>query len=384
MIRIRSLYPTYSTGRAISHIALSLCEHMRGLDGDVRLTFCASDPEGRRAFTRDAVPGVLRRAAYRLDPGAAAIRRFTEYTFRRGLSSGDVAWLWPTVSPATYLFARETGAVVVNERVNTHRATSRRILDAAYRRLGMPPTHGITDRAADEETRKLLLCDYIFAPSPWVARSLLEAGLPARRILRTSYGWDPSRLGRDGDGLPPTEGLSALFVGRGCVRKGVDLLLRAWADAAIPGRLALMGSLDPEIESCCAPLLARADILHLPFRDQVGPVFRSADVFVFPSLEEGSPLVVYEALGAGLPVVVSPMAAGDVVRDGVEGFVVDPLDHDAWVEALRNLANDPGLRARMGRRARERAEGYTWDKVARRRLSMLRDATTRASVGRAS
>jgi len=138
------------------------------------------------------------------------------------------------------------------------------------------------------------------------------------------------------------------------------------------------------IAGLLAPTLARADLLHLPYRDAIGPIYRSADVFVFPSLEEGSPLVVYEALGAGLPVLLSPMAAGDVVRDGVEGFVLDPLDQEAWVEALRTLAKDPDLRARMGRRARERAAGYTWDKVGRRRLALLRDARERLHVGRAS
>ena len=47
----------------------------------------------------------------------------------------------------------------------------------------------------------------------------------------------------------------------------------------------------------------------------------SADVFVFPSLFEGSAVVTYEALAAGLPSVVTP-SAGSVVRDGVEGFIV--------------------------------------------------------------
>lgn len=382
MIRIKSLYPTYSTGRAISHIALSLCEHMRTERSDVRLTFCASDPSGRRAFTSDAVPGLLRRAAYRLDPSASTIKRYTEFAFRRSLGAGDVAWLWPHVSRGTYQAAREAGAVVVGERVNTHREMSRRILDEAYRRLGLPPSHGITESAAREETRKLLLCDFVFAPSPWVARSLENAGIPAERVLPTSYGWDPVRLARDGPGLPPAKGLSALFVGRGCFRKGVDLLLRAWAAAEVGGRLTLVGDLDAEVASHCAELLGRPDVLRMPFQDDVGPVYRSADVFVFPSLEEGSPLVLYEAMASGLPVLASPMAAGEVLRDGEEGLVMDPMDRGAWAAALRRLAADPILRRRMGGRARERARHYTWDKVGSRRLALLKDALALREAGR--
>jgi glycosyltransferase involved in cell wall biosynthesis len=381
MIRIRTLYPTYSTGRAISHIVLSLCEHMRSDRSDIRLYFCASDPDGRRSFTVDGVPDLLRRAAYRLDPSTATIRRFTEFSYRRSLATADVAWIWPDVSPRTYQAARDAGAVVVGERVNTHRLTSRRILEAAYRRLGLPPTHGITDRAALEETRKLLLCDWVFAPSPLVARSLEEAGIPAERILPTSYGWDPERLARGGPGLPPTDGLSALFVGRGCFRKGVDLLLRAWAAAEVRGRLSLVGRLDEEVASHCAGLLARPDVLQVPFRDDVGPIYRSADVFVFPSLEEGSPLVLYEAMASGLAVLASPMGAGEILRDGVDGFVLDPLDQDAWVAALRRLAKDPDLRRRLGRSARDRAAEFTWSKVGQRRLAMLQEALARRGAG---
>ena len=384
MIRIRTLYPTYSTGRAISHIVLSLCEHMRSERSDVRLTFCASDPGGRRPFTSDAVPPFLRRAAYRLDPTSSAIRRFTEFSFRLGLGRADVAWIWPDVSTATYRAARDAGAVVVGERINTHRLTSRRILDAAYRRLGIPPSHGITERAAREETRKLLLCDWVFSPSPGVTRSLEEAGIARDRVLPSSYGWDPERLARDGPGLPPVDGLSALFVGRGCFRKGLDLLLRAWAAAGVPGRLAVVGRLDEEVAAPCGRELARPDVLAVPYRDDVGPVYRSADVFVFPSLEEGSPLVIYEAMASGLPVLASPMGAGAVLRDGQDGFVLDPLDQDAWVEALRRLSKDPDLRRRMGRSARERAAEFTWKRVGRRRLALLQEVLARRGAGRAS
>ncbi len=384
MIRIRTLYPAYSTGRAISHIVLSLCEHMRSERSDVRLTFCASDPDGRRPFTSDAVPGLLRRVAYRLDPTTSTIRAYTEFSFRRGLGAEDVAWIWPTVSTRTYQAARDAGAVVVGERINTHRLTSRRILDAAYRRLGLPPSHGITEGAVREETQKMRLCDWIFSPSPGVTRSLEEAGIPADRVLRTTYGWDPERLARDGPGLPPTDGLSALFVGRGCFRKGVDLLLRSWAAAGVPGRLAIVGRLDEEVAAHCAETLARADVLSVPYREDVGSIYRSADVFVFPSLEEGSPLVVYEAMASGLPVLASPMGAGEILRDGLDGFVLDPLDQDAWVEALRRMAKDPDLRRRMGRSARERAAEFTWKRVGRRRLALLLEALGRRGAGSAS
>ena len=69
--------------------------------------------------------------------------------------------------------------------------------------------------------------------------------------------------------------------------------------------------------------------------------------------------------------LVSPMAAGGVVRHGKEGLVMSPRDKDAWVEAFRDLAAHPEKREEMGRAARERAWEFTWDQVAARRREAL-------------
>ena len=65
--------------------------------------------------------------------------------------------------------------------------------------------------------------------------------------------------------------------------------------------------------------------------------YREADFFAFPSLEEGSPLVTYEAMANGLPVLTSPMGAGGIVRDGKDGIIVSPYDEEALVTGLQQL-----------------------------------------------
>ena len=86
----------------------------------------------------------------------------------------------------------------------------------------------------------------------------------------------------------------------------------------------------------------------------------AADVFVFPSLFEGSAVVTYEALACGLPSVVTP-AAGSVVRDGVEGFLVAPRDVDgAGRGGWSGWGARPALRAAMAPAARARAEEFDW------------------------
>ena len=79
--------------------------------------------------------------------------------------------------------------------------------------------------------------------------------------------------------------------------------------------------------------------------------FRQADVFVLPTLAEGSAEVINEALGAGIPVVTTP-AAGSVVRDGIEGRIVPERDPAALAAAIDELLSDRPLRARMALAAR--------------------------------
>jgi glycosyltransferase involved in cell wall biosynthesis len=75
-------------------------------------------------------------------------------------------------------------------------------------------------------------------------------------------------------------------------------------------------------------------------RQEVRRHYQWADVFVFPSLCEGSAMVTYEALAAGLPVITTPNA-GSVVRDGVDGFIVPIRDAEAIAAKLDLLARDP-------------------------------------------
>ena len=109
----------------------------------------------------------------------------------------------------------------------------------------------------------------------------------------------------------------------------------------------------------------------------------AADVFVFPSLFEGSAVVTYEALACGLPSVVTP-DAGSVVRDGIEGFVVPPRDVDDLAAAMEQLGNDPELRARMAAAARAARDGIRLAALSRGGHGRVVDLISRAIGDRAA
>jgi glycosyltransferase involved in cell wall biosynthesis len=93
--------------------------------------------------------------------------------------------------------------------------------------------------------------------------------------------------------------------------------------------------------------------------------YRRADVFVFPSLSEGMGLVALEAMACGCPVIVTTHGPSEVVRDGIDGFVVPAGDAEAVRVALEKLYQDPELRQRMSQSAQEQAARYSWDRYAR-------------------
>ena len=85
------------------------------------------------------------------------------------------------------------------------------------------------------------------------------------------------------------------------------------------------------------------------YQEEVAGYYRLFDAFLLPSVNEGTPVSAIEALASGTPVVATRVGGvPDVVRDGIDGFLVEPGDTDAAAERLAELAGDPALRARLG------------------------------------
>jgi glycosyltransferase involved in cell wall biosynthesis len=97
-------------------------------------------------------------------------------------------------------------------------------------------------------------------------------------------------------------------------------------------------------------------------------LLRSADILAFPTCNDAFPLVVLEAMGAGLAVVATPEGAiPDMVRDGETGILVPHRDPEKLADALQRLLEDPALSRRMGRRGWEIVRGeYSHDAYHRR------------------
>jgi glycosyltransferase involved in cell wall biosynthesis len=154
------------------------------------------------------------------------------------------------------------------------------------------------------------------------------------------------------------------FLGNLGRRKGVHLLLEAAAQARQPWVLELAGGEeDPGFAQWTQEEIGR---LGLAQRVRVlGPLVGEEKIrwltqcqgFVLPSLAEGLPMALLEAMAVGLPVVVSAVGAmPEVVREDTEGHVVPPDDAASLAVALDRLASAPDKRQRMGRAAQARCQ----------------------------
>lgn len=215
----------------------------------------------------------------------------------------------------------------------------------------------------------LARADAVTACSAYAAADLTRFGLAPERVDVVPNGVDP---------LEPPGPVPAwlprryvLGLGRLVHVKGFDLLLRAFAAAGLDPdvRLVIAG----EGRECVrlerlAGELGIADRLVLPGRLErldVVTVMARAETVVVPSRVEAFGIVVLEGLRAGAPVIATARGgAREVVTDGVDGLIVDPLDVPALAAALKRASYDEALRSRLGERGRETAAAHSWGRTA--------------------
>ncbi len=374
-MRISAYYPNYFYDAGIAGAAYHIVRGMQSPGNKTQLMGLSSTSAFNDAFYKNAIPRWAEPLVYKILP-YQNILTIAEAAYCRTLKQNDIAYLWPGVSLATYQRLKDRGCTIIYEGVNTHEAHSKAILDEAYTQLNLPFTHDVSAEKVIVETAKLELADYVYSCSPIMTESMLNNGIPQHKILQTSYGLSGQSIIDGVYTKAPVQDkqLTFIFVGSISVRKGVHLLLDYWVKAKLNARLQLVGRIEEAIKPLVEQYVGQYNIEHIPYTNDLASVYKNADVFVLPSLEEGSPLVTYMAFGAGIPLLVSPMGGGGVVTDGVEGIVINPYDADAWVEGLQKLAIDAQLRINLAVKSKVKAPFYLWDALGKRRLQSLTEA----------
>ncbi len=101
--------------------------------------------------------------------------------------------------------------------------------------------------------------------------------------------------------------------------------------------------------------------------EELAKAYASADIFVFPSTTDTFGNVIIEAQACGLPVIVSDLGGPkELVSHGLDGLITKSHDVEEFVSAIRSLVNNPTLRAKMGKNARQRVVDRSWPSAFRK------------------
>ena len=300
--------------------------------------------------------------------------------------------------------ARGQGLQAVMEQTIAPRQFEQQILArefAAHPGWQPQPEDALVGEYSDRESAEWAAADIVLCGSQFVVDGIRELGGPAEKCVVVPYGVDvaeaspkskvqslksqvrsPKSNVQSPKSRRPDEvdtinhqlstlnrPLRVLTVGAVGLRKGAPYVLEAARQLKGKAEFRWVGG----VELLPAAAQRMAECVRLTGAvpsTQVNEHFQWADVFLLPSLCEGSATVTYEALGHGLPVICTPNT-GSVVRDGLEGFIVPVRDAATIAERIERLALDVELRTQMAANAKARAAEFTVAEYGRRLLSVL-------------
>lgn len=221
-------------------------------------------------------------------------------------------------------------------------------------RLPPPGMRPAIDRYWGNVLKDLDQADYFLVNSDFVKDTFVHFGYDPQRIFVLYTGIDDqfrSSLTPRGTNRQTGSPVRLMFAGDLGDRKGGRILLQALSCIRdLPWRFETVGTIAPDLRRDFADLFAdeRVTVVGFLSRAELASRMAMADVFVFPSLAEGSARVIFHAMASGCCVVTTPNA-GSVVQDGVGGRLIPPGDVSALEATLRDLLSRPETIASIGR-----------------------------------
>lgn len=154
--------------------------------------------------------------------------------------------------------------------------------------------------------------------------------------------------------LKVTKKNQIIFVGRGTVPKGLDTLLKA-IDSIDSHLLIVTQKIDDDLRDL-AESKSNASIIYNAKPNELVKHYSESKIFILPSLDEEQPLTTLEAMACGLPVVVSPKAASDIVEDEINGLIAHDLQ--SLVEGCNTLLKNEILLSAMSKNNRDKIRSH--------------------------
>lgn len=281
-------------------------------------------------------------------------RRFCELVTKNLDSEIDALYVFKGAALEILEWCKERDVFTMLEQPNVHRPVMHKLLSEERDDYPNWSQSAREDPHASEEAQRQRKewsqADLIVCPSNFVKRGIRESGGPVDRVAVVPYGVDfpPRSSPREA----PSRPLHILTVGTIGLRKGAPYLMQAAQQSEATFRAVGTVNLSDYGQK---KLAHHVDLRGRVPRSEVHQHYEWADVFLLPSLCEGSATVIYEALAYALPVICTPNT-GSIVQDQKEGFIVPIRDAGAIASRVEQLSENTTLYEQMSSRALRRYE----------------------------
>jgi len=300
-------------------------------------------------------------------------QEFGRLVIEQGFGAAKAVYVFNSAGLEILHAARQHGLKGIVEQTIAPRSIEWALLKDEARRFPGWETPAAKDSMMEDycarESAEWAAADLVVCGSEFVREGIISCGGDPTKCVVVPYGLErrveaaPKAPRRDGP-------LRVLTVGAVGLRKGAPYVLEAARQLGARAEFRMVGAVQvlPEAER---QLREHVQLTGVVPRTEVAAQYAWADVFLLPSLCEGSATSTYEALFQGLPVICTPQT-GSVVRDGADGFIVPPRDGAAIAEKLALLAEKTELLAEMSENARWRSSAFMLEKYGERLIAAFR------------
>ena len=279
----------------------------------------------------------------------------------------DLAVVWSGSSRHALQRAKALGKHSIVVRSSSHITYQSRILAQEHQRYGMrwTATHPQT---VETELWQYENCTQIEVPSQFARQSFIDEGVDATRLLHNTFGVATDKFSP----LPKEDDcFRVIYVGALTLRKGVQYLLQAWHELALPrAELWIIGNLTQEVRPFFAKYAGSFKHFAAVPLKALRWYYSQGSVFAICSVEEGLAMVQVQAMACGLPLVATTnTGAADLVTDGEQGFIIPIRSVNALKEKVLYMYEHAAERQRMAGAALAQARRFTWDAYGERAVA---------------
>jgi len=292
--------------------------------------------------------------------------------------NSDVYILWAGFSKLTIKRIRKVNptAKIILERGSTHIQFQYKILHKEYRKfpniIFNLPNNKLIQREIDEYN----LVDYIAVPTLFTEKTFIDYGISKTKMFINPYGVDLD-IFKEKKFNEINNTLNILFTGNFSVRKGAYIYLQVFELCKDKPfiKFTLVGTIESGLYDYLIPYINTGQLTYISQLPQkeLPNIYQKADIFFFPSYEEGFGLVLLQAMASGLCIIASENSGFGSIANGDNGYICKLSDYETIVNLFLELYNNKTLLLHHSKNSRNTViNNYSWEDYINRSINFYK------------